>query len=95
MEKLSRLYKKLPYPCHCIRKFVDKTFAVEGNTAKSMNVLSLKCLVLYGRPEQVTILNTSQHEVAFQSFYKCVVYLAFTPFAAMVLLLLAINRVVL
>ena len=40
--------KKLPYPCHCIRKFMDKTFAVQGKTAKSTNVLSLKCFVLYG-----------------------------------------------
>ena len=30
--KLLRLYKKLPYPCHCNRKFVDKTFTVQGKT---------------------------------------------------------------
>ena len=42
------LYKKLPNPCHCIRKFVDKTFVFQGKTAKSANVLSLECFVLYG-----------------------------------------------
>ena len=27
---------------------MDKTFAVQGKTAKSVNVLSLECFVLYG-----------------------------------------------
>ena len=46
--KLSWLYEKLLYPCHCIRKFMDKTFAVQGKNVKSANVLSLKCFVLNG-----------------------------------------------
>ena len=46
--KLLRLYKNLPYPCHCIRKFVDKTFVFQGKTANSVNVFSLECFVLYG-----------------------------------------------
>ena len=57
-KKLLRLYKKLPYPCHCIGKFVDKTFTVQGKTAKSANVLSLECFVLYGIIlEQIAVLS--------------------------------------
>ena len=40
--------KNFLYPCDCIRKFVGKTFAVQGKTAKSANVLSLECFGLYG-----------------------------------------------